>query len=94
MSRFSIKILGISIETEIFEILSISKVCDYRIPYMPLKDFAKYYVWDIPFIGTMSCSFKTTKKCSEKQKDKKLLQKQNITHLIKDFLGKKGSIKT
>ena len=41
MSRFSIKILGISIETEIFEILSISKVCDYRIPYIPLKDFAK-----------------------------------------------------
>ena len=37
---------------------------------------------------------KLPKKRSEKQKDKKLLQKENINHLINDFLGKKGSIKT
>ena len=41
---FLIKTLGISIEIEIFEILSISEVCDYCIPYMPLKDFSKYSV--------------------------------------------------
>ena len=69
---FSIKILGISIEIEIFEILSIPKVCDYCIPYMPLKDFAKYSVWDIPFIGTMLYSFKTTEKTFRKTKRQKI----------------------
>ena len=77
MSRFSIKILGISIETEIFEILSISKVCDYRIPYIPLKDFAKCAVWGIPFIGTMSYSFKNTEKTFRKTKRQKITAEIN-----------------
>ena len=76
ISRFLIKILGISIEIEIFEILSISKYVT-----IVFHVYISKILQNIPFeiyLSLVPCHTvsKLQKKHSEKQKDKKLLQKE------------------